>query len=66
MKNEKNNNYKFDYNENLKKQFRESEVINYAITLISIAGGLIVLGYGFKILNFTLLSFKNLNHTLKL
>jgi hypothetical protein len=57
--------YDFQIKQQLKNQFQESSLVKYGLIAITVAGGFVALGYGFKLLNFTIFNYKKLRNTLK-
>ena len=62
----KENKIDFQIKQQLKNQFQESSIVKYGLIAMSVAGGFLTLGYGFKLLNFTIFNYKKLRNTLKI
>ena len=59
------NRTKINLEEILKKELQNSKIIKFASITLFVAGGVFVLGFGMKILNYTVNHYKNLSATLK-
>lgn len=59
------NNLAFDTHQMVIENIKSSKVFKYALIVSAVAIGTLALGYGAKILNFTVSNLKVLNNTIK-
>ena len=55
----------FDVNKHLQDEIKNSKYIQWTLGIVATVGALYALGYVFKVLNFTVHNYKNLNATLR-
>lgn len=57
--------FTFDLSKHLKNEIKNSKYVKYSLIFIATAGGLVTLGYVFKVVNFTVHNYKILHATMK-
>lgn len=65
MKEEKKIDFVFDLNNHLKDEIKNSKYIKYGATVLFAIGGILVVGFASKVVNYTIGNIKMLKQTLK-
>ena len=65
MKKEEKTNFTLDINDRIFESIRSSKVLNYSKIIVMITAGALAIGYGAKILNFSISNVKVLAKTIK-
>jgi hypothetical protein len=65
MKEEKKIDFVFDINNHLKDEIKNSKYIKYGATVLLVIGGILVVGFATKVINYTIGNINNLKQTLK-
>jgi hypothetical protein len=66
MKEEKKKiDFTFDVNQHLKDEIKNSKYLKYGATALIAVGGILAVGFAFKIFNYALLNIKELSQTIK-
>lgn len=65
MKEEKKIDFVFDINSHLQNKIQNSKYIKYVSVTATLVGGILLLGFASKVINYTITNIKNLKQTLK-
>ena len=65
MKKEEKTNFTLDINDRIFESIKSSKVLNYSKIIVMITAGALAIGYGAKILNFSISNVKVLAKTIK-
>ncbi|MCF8320082.1 MAG: hypothetical protein K9I35_02600 [Flavobacterium sp.] len=65
MKEEKKIDFEFNVNKQLQEQIKNSKYLKYGATALIAVGGILAVGFAFKIFNYAILNLKELSHTIK-
>lgn len=65
MKEEKKIDFVFDINSHLQNKIQNSKYIKYVSVAATLVGGILLLGFASKVINYAILNIKNLKQTLK-
>lgn len=65
MKEEKKIDFEFNVNKQLQEQIKNSKYLKYGATALIAVGGILAVGFAFKIFNYAIINMKDLRQTLK-
>lgn len=65
MKEEKKIDFVFDINSHLQNKIQNSKYIKYVSVTATLVGGILLLGFASKVINYAIINIKNLKQTLK-